>query len=128
MQPQLNYSHVAHSPAPRYQASMELSIHIRQIRLAKGLTQKQLAEKVGVSDVHVSQVERGVRNLNNHLIKRFAAALEVEPADLIRNPHPSDDFQRLSGIMRDLREEDRARVEAFASALRQSGSDTPRTE
>jgi transcriptional regulator with XRE-family HTH domain len=105
---------------------MELIIRIRELRLKKGLTQKDLGEMVGVSHVHVSQLERGIKNLNNHLLQRFAAALEVEPSDLILS-ETDDEIQRLSKSLRVLSPEDRERVEAFVSALLRSQRDSQKS-
>lgn len=62
---------------------MSLNLKIRELRKAKGLTIAQLAEKVGVSTPHMSEVERGVKNLNNHLIERISASLNVGASELI---------------------------------------------
>lgn len=125
MQAQLHYYEIASPAAAGYNISMELSIQIRDLRLARGLTQKQLGEMAGVSHAHVSQVERGIRNLNNHLIQRFAAALDVEPAQLLAAQESA--YAHLDGLMQKLSSEDRARVEAFAAALYQSHKDTEQT-
>ena len=79
---------ISHYQIPRaliacYQVGMELNLRIRELRTDKGLTLVELAEKVGVSTPHLSEVERGKKNLNNHLMVRIAAALGVSPEDLI---------------------------------------------
>lgn len=95
---------------------MTLNIHIREIRTRRGLTLAQLASMVGISVPHMSEVERGKKNLNNHLMIRIAAALNVRPEDLILSDQPPA-ISDLSAILRKLSEEDLARVDAFAAAL-----------
>ncbi|MCO5092189.1 helix-turn-helix transcriptional regulator [Bosea sp. (in: a-proteobacteria)] len=50
---------------------------IQALREARGLTQEQLAERVGLSISYVSRLEKGRRNLSVKHIDRFAAALGV---------------------------------------------------
>lgn len=102
-----------------YQIRMKLNLRIREIRLSKGLTLEQLAGKVGISIPHLSEVERGKKNLNNHLITRLCEALKVTPRDLFH--HETDaDAAELSLILDDLEAPDRDRVKEFARALHDS--------
>lgn len=98
---------------------MPLTINIRQIREDRGYTLEDVADKVGVSIPHLSNVERGKKNLNNHLLTRIADALGVHPAALISDTFQSD-RDRLGDILDQLAPDDRARVAAFAEALLQS--------
>jgi transcriptional regulator with XRE-family HTH domain len=95
---------------------MALTIRIRELRQQRGLTLAELAGMVGISTPHLSQVERGVKNLNNHLLERLSKALGVEPYELIAGGAPEG--STLDEICADLPPEDRARVEAFARNLR----------
>lgn len=79
------------------------------------MTLAQLAGAVGVSVPHMSQVERGVKNVNNHLLERIARTLEVEPFELIVSGPP--DHQALMQIYTQLDDEDRARLQTFARNL-----------
>lgn len=47
-----------------------------------GLTQEDLAEKAGIHRTHLSDVERGTRNLSLINIERLAAALAVTMSQL----------------------------------------------
>lgn len=105
---------------PLHHFRMELNIRIRELRKARGLTLEQLASRISVSAPHLSEVERGKKNLNNHLMERLASALGVSHAELIAEPEPDNGVSRLMGTLRSLPEADRARVEAFALALLQS--------
>jgi len=47
------------------------------LRAKSGLTQEQLADRLGVDPTYVSQVERGRRGVRRHRVMRFRAALEA---------------------------------------------------
>lgn len=50
---------------------------IRETRKAKGLTQKELGEKLGISESAVSKYESGKENPTAELIQKVADALGV---------------------------------------------------
>lgn len=50
---------------------------IKQLRLAKGLTQKDLAKKVGVTSGYLSQLENDHRDPTVSLLSRIASATGV---------------------------------------------------
>lgn len=95
---------------------MSLDLNIRTLRKERKLTIAQLADRVGVSTPHMSEVERGVKNVNNHLLARIASALDVPPEALIGSG-VSSDVHRLMAAIEGLDPEDRTRVEAFVRAL-----------
>ncbi|MCX6214655.1 helix-turn-helix transcriptional regulator [Spirosoma sp.] len=51
---------------------------IRQTRKAKGLTQKELGEKLGVGEPTVNGYEGGKQNLTIETLQKIADALGVE--------------------------------------------------
>ncbi|MEK6371105.1 MAG: helix-turn-helix transcriptional regulator [Acidobacteriota bacterium] len=57
--------------------------HLRELRLARGLTQPQLAERCGSNVPFISNVERGVMLPGLAMILRFADALECRVGDLV---------------------------------------------
>lgn len=57
---------------------LELGAYMRQLREAKGLTQRQLAAQVGVTDNHISDIENGVRKMSPERYVQFAKVLGVE--------------------------------------------------
>lgn len=111
----VSYSKIAPLCAVSYIASMKLPLRIRDIRQKQGLTLRQLASAVTVSVPHMSQVERGVKNVNNHLLERIAQALGVEPYELIVNGPP--DHEALMHIYAQLSHEDQERLQTFARNL-----------
>lgn len=59
---------------------------VREERTRLGLSQEQLAHLAQLDRTYVSDVERGSRNLGLRNLAALAAALTLEPADLLR-PH-----------------------------------------
>ena len=57
---------------------MELKDRLRQARKAAGLTQEQLAERAGIKQASVSEIERGLTRTSGYLIK-FAQICGVDP-------------------------------------------------
>lgn len=58
---------------------------IKEIREAAGLTQPELAEKVGTTTNHIWRLESGKTKLTVEWMTRLAEALACHPADLIAN-------------------------------------------
>jgi transcriptional regulator with XRE-family HTH domain len=64
--------------------SKRLSTVIRALREAKGLTQRDLADKANVTAAYVAQLETGVkRNPSLDVLKRLARALGVPVTELL---------------------------------------------
>jgi transcriptional regulator with XRE-family HTH domain len=58
---------------------------LREARLAKALTQRELAEAAGVHPVTVSDLERG-KSAGPKTMRKLAGVLDVEPVVLMRRP------------------------------------------
>lgn len=112
----VRYCQIALPDRARYSANMSLNLNIRAIRKERGLTIAQLASQIGISTPHMSEVERGVKNINNHILERVAVALRVPPEALIASPL-GDDVAKMADKLRLLTPDDRARAEAFVDAL-----------
>lgn len=65
---------------------LELGRRVKQLRLHKGLTLKEIEAKVGVSATHVSEVERGKTSPTVGALSKIALALEVNASFLIDFP------------------------------------------
>ena len=57
--------------------------NIRRIRQARGLTQKELAAKLGCTDAAVSNYERAIRGLEYELLLKISEALDCSVNDLV---------------------------------------------
>jgi transcriptional regulator with XRE-family HTH domain len=71
------------TPSPLSDATAEFGKRIRHRRQALGLTQEALADLAGLHWTFIGQVERGRRNLTLHNILKLAAALDVDPGELV---------------------------------------------
>lgn len=75
-----------------------LGERIRELRKAKGLTQEQLAELVGVEPRHISRVEGGYSSPSIERLARIAEILEVPIKELFDYKHLNDSEDRLKDI------------------------------
>ncbi len=57
--------------------------NLKAARLKKQLTQKQVAEKAGVSETHYAQAERGEVAITVGLLKDIAEVLEVRSSSIL---------------------------------------------
>ncbi|MCB8043614.1 helix-turn-helix transcriptional regulator [Microbacterium oxydans] len=57
-------------------------MRVRQLRLAAGLSQEELAHRAELDRSYVGQVERGERNISLDNIYRLADAVQCSPVDL----------------------------------------------
>ena len=77
--------------APRPDQALQLLGHtIRDLRKRRGLTQRTLATRVGLTRTYVSAIERGRRNVTIWTLLQITAALQV-PLALLLEPlaqHP----------------------------------------
>ena len=63
----------------------ELGRRIKMLRIAAGLTLKDLEERGGISATHVSEIERGKASPTIGALARIAHALGVRPAVLVES-------------------------------------------
>jgi transcriptional regulator with XRE-family HTH domain len=61
---------------------------VKHRRQTQGLTQRQLAEMLGVKGSHVAYLESGRRKPSFALIKHLAEVLELDPQQLFLLAHP----------------------------------------
>ena len=60
--------------------------NIRVYRKARGVSQEELADSLGVHRTYMGGVERGERNLTLRSLERLAERMGVDPVDLLRPP------------------------------------------
>jgi transcriptional regulator with XRE-family HTH domain len=63
-----------------------VAINVRRLRYDRGWTQEDLADRVGLSERYVGQVERAQASMTITVLGRIANALEVEAAKLVTRP------------------------------------------
>lgn len=57
--------------------------NLRDLRVARGLSQEALAELIGVHRTYMGGLERGERNPTLKSVERVAAHLDVDPLSLL---------------------------------------------
>ncbi len=62
---------------------MEIGKRLRQLRLAKGLTQGDIERRCGLLRAYISRVEGGRTVPSLATLEKWAAALEIEPYQLL---------------------------------------------
>lgn len=73
---------------PVSEATQEFGARVRARRALLGWSQERLGD---VCDIHwsmIGQIERGQRNVGLHNILKLAAALEIDPAELVQGLRP----------------------------------------
>jgi transcriptional regulator with XRE-family HTH domain len=60
--------------------------NIRAYRLARGLSQEDLADALSVHRTYMGGVERGERNLTLRSLERLAERMGVDPVTLLQPP------------------------------------------
>jgi transcriptional regulator with XRE-family HTH domain len=63
-----------------------LASNIKRLRAHAGLSQEELADRVGIDRTYVSALERKIYAASIDLVARMAAALGVEAYELLREP------------------------------------------
>ena len=59
---------------------------VRELRKERGLSQVELAAKVGIDRSYMGFLERGERNPSLEVIAKIAEALSVTPDELLKRP------------------------------------------
>lgn len=112
---------------------------MRTIRKAKGMTMKELGEKVGVAEVTVSFYETGKREPSLEVLCKIADELDVSLDMLVRGKEKDrHDGRSLDSLMKEYRSKSPEELEYFAvmlqaviadkrfqDHLRQDGKETP---
>jgi len=61
---------------------------IRKFRKSRGLSQEELAEKIGISTTHMSHIETGNTKLSLPVFVDLASVLEVRADELLSDSNP----------------------------------------
>jgi transcriptional regulator with XRE-family HTH domain len=65
------------------EVQQRFGLRMRELRLARGLSQERLALETGLNRTYLGSVERGERNISLINIAKLAAALNVQMRDLL---------------------------------------------
>ncbi len=67
-----------------------LAANMRRYRLAKGLSQEELAHRADIDRTYISSLERCVYGASIDVVDRIATAMDVEASDLLSRPAASE--------------------------------------
>lgn len=94
---------------------------IKQWRKHRGLTQDQLAERIGIDRSYLSKIESGAKRYDQPFLEAAAEVLQCAPADLIiRDPRDPDGIW---SIWDALAPAQRTQVVEIAKTLKRTGTD-----
>lgn len=79
----------------------QLGMHIRDRRTELGWTQRELAEKLGISPTHMGAIERGERNPSIGLLLEIAQLFRTTLDSLVSDDEWGDDIATYVSIVRD---------------------------
>ena len=95
--------------------------YIKEWRKYRGLTQEQLAERIGIARSYLTKIERGTRRYDQPFLEAASDALRCEPGDIIMRD-PSDP-ESIWSIWDKLPPSERRQAIAVIRALRGTGTD-----
>ena len=78
-----------------------IGANVKQARKARGITQRQLAEKIGIAEVTLRQYENGVRNIKLETLVSISNALNIMLSEMVDleqigfNEYNETDFEKL---------------------------------
>ncbi len=71
-------------------------MNLKEIRIKKGITQEELAKRLGINQNNISRYETNERTPNLYLAKEIASALDCTVDELLADPvEMSDDEGRI---------------------------------
>ena len=73
---------------------VEMGKRIRSRRISLGMTQMELAEKIDISNNHISSIERGIERPGLDLFIRICDVLNVTPDYLLLGSMKSNDIPK----------------------------------
>jgi len=97
---------------------------IREWRKYRGLTQEQLAERIGIARSYLTKIERGSRRYDQPFLEAAAEALRCSPSNLIDVDPTAPDG--LWSILETLTVPERVQAVAVLRALKGVGTGTTR--
>lgn len=78
-----------------------LAVGLRRLQAERGLTNKDLADQLGVSEAYMSQVTRAMRDVKLSTLDKMQRAWNVVIEDLLRVTE--DDLPRINALKADYR-------------------------
>lgn len=101
----------------------EIGLKVRSFRKSRGLSQEQLAERVGISTTHMSHIETGATKLSLPVLVALAKALEVRTDELLFPSLPkagNDAREKILAVLDTCTEDEADLLSALLQAARQT--------
>lgn len=96
--------------------------HLRAWRKFRGMTQQELADALDTTKSVISDLERGVVQLNDKWLRRLAPVLETQPGILLDHD-PSELDNDIIDIWAHIPDESRAQAAAVLRTFTRTGTD-----
>lgn len=94
-----------------------MRIRISELRKAKGISQSDLAARIGISGPYLHQLEKGVRKITMERQKEIADALDVDPRDLVDFSSSDEQIEQIMNAFNRASASDRAMILSWAQAI-----------
>ena len=94
-----------------------MTLKIRALRIASGLSQQMLAEKAGISRSQLSEIETEAKPANTLRLNAIAAALGVQVEDLFESGAKQGYLSELESLFGRMTDEDREAIIRLAKSL-----------
>lgn len=92
--------------------------HLRAWRKYRGLTQEQLADRIGMSGSNISLLESGKQNYTQRILDELALALSTSPASLLtEDPGDQTEMRKIVDKLQRLSPATRRQAIAILDAL-----------
>ena len=94
-----------------------MTLRIRALRLAAGLSQNLLAEKAGISRSQLSEIETEAKPANTLRLNSIANALGVKVEDLFETSAKQAYLEEIERLFKKMSDEDRDAIIRLAKSL-----------
>lgn len=94
-----------------------MSLKIKELRIAAGLSQQDMADKSGISRSQFSEIETGRKTVNTLRLNAIAKALDVPVNALFASAARESYLEELDVLMSLMSDEDRAVIIQMAKSL-----------
>jgi transcriptional regulator with XRE-family HTH domain len=95
----------------------ELRDNISRIRQEKKISQKEMAEKLGISRASYISMEKGKTRLLNENVEKFAALNNVSPSELVLGYRISEDVHTLQEAQADYGRKRQEIIDAYEERI-----------
>lgn len=76
-----------------------MNSRLKALRQARGLTQEQLAARMGCSHSLITRLETGQRGITGKRLEQLCAALRCSPSELLGHPDGTDERSYLISLI-----------------------------